>query len=99
MTLHTLLGEGADPNFRQRQSYYRAPLAAASLRGHSTCVQALIDAKALIDSPSDAGLTALMEAAIQGKDRVVECLIRNGALTSLVDRTGRSAEDLSLIHI
>ena len=80
VTLHTLLGEGADPNFRQRQSYYRAPLAAASLRGHSTCVQALIDAKALIDSPSDAGLTALMEAAIQGKDRVVECLIRNGAL-------------------
>ena len=93
VTLHTLLGEGADPNFRQRQSYYRAPLAAASLRGHSTCVQALIDAKALIDSPSDAGLTALMEAAVQGKDRVVECLIRNGALTSLVDRTGRSAED------
>ena len=38
VTLHTLLGEGADPNFRQRQSYYRAPLAAASLRGHSTCV-------------------------------------------------------------
>ena len=60
-----------------------SPLAAASLRGHSTCVQALIDAKALIDSPSDAGLTALMEAAVQGKDRVVECLIRNGALTSL----------------
>ena len=47
VTLHTLLGEGADPNFRQRAvvstaAATRATAAArggAARRGHSTCVQ------------------------------------------------------------
>lgn len=51
----------------------------AALRGHVSTVEALLDAGAMMDYQNGNGWDALWVAANDGRDMVVEVLLRRGA--------------------
>ncbi|KAI0078202.1 asparaginase-domain-containing protein [Panus rudis PR-1116 ss-1] len=57
----------------------RSPLHAAALNGSVRCVEALLEAGALVHLRDNLGHTALYYAARQGHERVVETLVKAGA--------------------
>ena len=61
----------------------------ASEKGHLTNVEALLGATGIdIDAQKNDGATALLLAAVNGKDDVVKALINHGANVNLADNNG-----------
>ena len=87
-----MIAEGADVNWAAVDQQRGTPLIVASQRGHLAVVNALIAARAAVDRSTSQGCTALLVAADNGFDAIVECLIRvAGASVHHVNVEGRTA--------
>lgn len=75
--LGRLLAAGADPNRKNR--FGRAPLHAASLKGHLECDRLLLAKKPEVNIKDRTNRTPLHFASAGGHDTVVELLLANGA--------------------
>jgi ankyrin repeat protein len=90
-TVRALIAEGADVNFAQPETRL-TPLHVASLKGHLSVVNALIAARAVVDRVHTDGYTALMAAAQEGHEAIVNALHRvAGASVHHVNNLGRTA--------
>ena len=67
---------------RPRQKDQRVPLHCWSFNGDSDCLQALLNADAVVDVPDEDGLTPLMIASWCGHTAGVQMLIEHGAAPS-----------------
>jgi ankyrin repeat protein len=87
-----LIAEGADVNWADVEQNRGTPLIAASQGGHLAVVNALIAARAAVDRSNSQGFTALIVAAQNGFDAIVDCLIRvAGASVHHVNDQGSTA--------
>jgi ankyrin repeat protein len=77
-----LLKRGVDVNTKNAGSGV-TPLGVACERGHMEVVQALIEAHAFLDEPTNDGLTALHIASQFGQAEVVRALCAAGSLVNL----------------
>lgn len=84
----TLLGQGADPNYKQTN---RPMIAWAAQSGSVEIVQALIEAKADINAIDGIGQTALMRAIDMDQVNVVEALIKGKADVNFQTPDGKTA--------
>ncbi|KAL5500125.1 hypothetical protein EMCRGX_G011629 [Ephydatia muelleri] len=67
------------------------PLMWASLGGHVTCVQLLVDRGAQINHQDEDRWTALMKASATGQVKCVKVLLDRGAEVNMQDKNGRTA--------
>ena len=86
----TLLSKGADVG--SRSIIKQTPLMAAL--GYPAVLQLLIDAKADLDAVDESGRTALMLAAMHGKEQAAELLLSHGANAKIKDANNKTAEEL-----
>jgi len=84
--VRALLAAGADPN----AAAFTPPLVEAAGAGFSGIVDILIDAGAEVDSPDEAGLSALAIAAANGFASIARRLLQAGADPALPDLDGRT---------
>ena len=91
-----LLGNGANPNLRDRRGI--TPLQIATNLGWIEGVQVLVDARARIDESNDSGETPLIGAVHRGDIAIVRLLLRAGADPDRKDNSGRSARDYALLE-
>lgn len=88
-----LLDHGADPNGISTLSRI-TPLMVAASRGDTTATRLLLAKRANLNFQNKYGVTALMGAAAECREKIVELLLRNGADTTLKNDEGASAADL-----
>ena len=96
--VHLLIERGADVNLPDEDQ--RTPLMDAVIPStddfpKDAVVRALLEAGAHINAQDHKGLSALHIAAWAGDADMVRDLLDHGADTALVDRTGRTAEDMA----
>jgi ankyrin repeat protein len=84
----TLLGQGADSNYKETN---RPMIAWAAQSGSVEIVQALIEAKADMNAVDGIGQTALMRAVDMDQANVVEALIKAKADTNIQAPDGKTA--------
>ncbi len=84
-----LLGDGADPNARNRYGVH--PLGLACANGNADLVKALLEAGAKAEPERDRQHTSLMAAARTGKPASVRLLLEAGASVNARDRQGQTA--------
>ena len=86
-----LIAEGADVKWVQPETRH-TPLHAASEQGHLSVVNALIEARTVVDRVDGLGWTALMTAAGEGHEAIVVALHQlAGASVHHVNNEGRTA--------
>jgi hypothetical protein len=87
-----LLQAGADPN---AEEYGCSSLRYAARQGHGDIVQLLLQYKANPNQTGFRGLTALMDAAVNGFAYVADILKANDADFTMVNDSGKTALDLA----
>lgn len=88
--VHALLEAGADPNI-SGGLLDETPLKMAATYGYEAIVKSLIAAGAEVDTPDNAGVTALGMAANKARLGTVKILLAAGADSNATDRFGRTA--------
>ncbi|GAB5357552.1 hypothetical protein AAMO2058_000384000 [Amorphochlora amoebiformis] len=88
--IKSLASFGCDVNAKGKQMG-RSALVVACIRNHPKCVEALIEAKADIESADSNGLTPLIWASVHGYHRLVKTLVLRNARIDAYDKTNRSA--------
>ena len=88
-----LLQAGAyvNPNFKNGSLEPQSALGWASLRGHTSIVQLLLENEADIENKNDLGYTPLINASWRGHDSTVRLLLENGADIKCKKEDGQSA--------
>lgn len=88
--VHALLEAGADPNI-SGGLLDETPLKMAATYGYEAIVKSLIAAGAKVNTPDNAGVTALGMAANNVRPVTVKILLAAGADSKATDRFGRTA--------
>ena len=84
-----LLGEGADPNTKDKNGW--TPLIWAASFGRTDSVHVLLEKSADVNAKDKIGWTALMSAASKGHTDTVLALVKNGADVNAKDKNGWTA--------
>lgn len=90
-----LIGKGANVNIRDAQGV--TPLQLASNLGFIEGIELLVDSKARIDEPNDAGETPLISAVHRRNTAMARILLKAGADPDRKDNSGRSARDYATL--
>lgn len=92
MLPHYLVKGQADVGQRRKLGLV-TPIVLASALGHTQIVGVLLERGAQVDTTVSSGMTALMAAAGEGNDDVVDLLARRGGVEELdrVDASGNTA--------
>ena len=91
-----LIGKGANVNARDAHGVTALQL--ASNLGFVEGIQLLVDAKARVDEPNDAGETPLISAVHRRSTAMMVILLKAGANPDRKDNSGRSARDYAMIE-
>lgn len=94
--LRVLLEAGADPDLRGLSPVRNLPLHAACAGRNTDCALLLVPVTAEVDDRQAGGVTALMLAAANGMEAVVDALLDRGATPGLTDDSGKTAADHAL---
>ena len=91
--VRVLLEKERDGVGQRRMLGLETPIVLASALGHTEIVGVLLDRGADVGTTTSQGMTALMAAASEGNDDVVELLVRRGWMDELdrVDASGNTA--------
>ena len=91
--VRVLLDEGRADVGHRRKLGLVTPIVMASALGHTTIVRDLLDHGAEVGTTISHGMTALMAAASEGNDDVVELLVTRGGVDELdrIDASGNTA--------
>jgi ankyrin repeat protein len=90
-----LIGKGANVNMRDTQGV--TPLQLASNLGFIEGIELLVESKARIDDPNDAGETPLISAVHRRNTAMARILLKAGADPDRKDNSGRSARDYATL--
>ncbi|MBV1691502.1 ankyrin repeat domain-containing protein [Novosphingobium sp. G106] len=90
-----LIGRGANVNLRDAQGV--TPLQLASNLGFIEGIELLVESKARIDDPNDAGETPLISAVHRRNTEMARILLKAGADPDRKDNSGRSARDYATL--
>ena len=90
-----LIGKGANVNLRDAQGV--TPLQLASNLGFIEGIELLVESKARIDDPNDAGETPLISAVHRRNTAMARILLQAGADPDRKDNSGRSARDYATL--
>lgn len=90
-----LIGRGANVNLRDAQGV--TPLQLASNLGFIEGMELLVQSKARIDDPNDAGETPLISAVHRRNTAMARLLLQAGADPDRKDNSGRSARDYATL--
>lgn len=90
-----LIGKGANVNMRDTQGV--TPLQLASNLGFIEGIELLVESKARIDEPNDAGETPLISAVHRRNTAMARILLKAGADPDRKDNSGRSARDYATL--
>jgi len=90
-----LIGRGANVNMRDAQGV--TPLQLASNLGFIEGIELLVQSKARVDDPNDAGETPLISAVHRRNTAMARLLLQAGADPDRKDNSGRSARDYATL--
>jgi len=90
-----LIAKGANVNMRDVQGV--TPLQLASNLGFIEGIELLVESKARIDEPNDAGETPLISAVHRRNTAMARILLKAGADPDRKDNSGRSARDYATL--
>ncbi|MDZ7661889.1 ankyrin repeat domain-containing protein [Thiohalophilus sp.] len=95
--VQALLQAGADINVKDKDGYHA--LTAVVITNQVAMLEYLIEQGIALDAQDDErGWTALMWAASEGRGKMVEILLENGADRAIQSIDGKTALDLALEH-